>query len=141
MGNFSLSRSRIGYLTIGVLGILILFALRLVDIQAVEASTYAEKATKEMTTISTALAPRGAITDINGVEFARSVAAISVVVDQTLISNPGKFAAISSPILDLPADFIKREVTGKRRWSMVARNITPAQWRNCRRQWIITTRR
>ncbi|MEI9908149.1 MAG: hypothetical protein WDO06_09980 [Actinomycetota bacterium] len=54
-------------MTIVVLVVLILFALRLIDIQAVQASTYAEKATSEMTTISTALAPRGAITDINGV--------------------------------------------------------------------------
>ncbi|MEI9908150.1 MAG: hypothetical protein WDO06_09985 [Actinomycetota bacterium] len=48
---------------------------------------------------------------------------------KTLISSPSKFAKIASPILELPVDFIKHEVTGKRRWSMVARNVTPAQWR------------
>lgn len=128
MGNFSLSRSRIGILGFAIMGFLLLFGLRLVDVQAVHASMYAEKAAQEMTTISTSLAPRGAITDINGVEFARSVAAVSVVVDQTLITNPRKFAQIAAPILKLPPGEIKKKVTGELRWNMVARNVTPAQW-------------
>ncbi|MBC7463299.1 MAG: penicillin-binding protein 2 [Actinobacteria bacterium] len=128
MGNFSLSRSRIGILGFTIIGILLLFGLRLVDVQAVHASTYAAQAAQEMTTVSTSLAPRGAITDINGVEFARSVAAVSVVVDQTLVTNPRKFAQIAAPILKMPAGEIKKKVTGKLRWNMVARNVTPAQW-------------
>jgi cell division protein FtsI (penicillin-binding protein 3) len=111
-----------------IMAFLLLFGLRLVDVQAVHASTYAAKASKEMTTISTALAPRGAITDMNGVEFARSVAAVSVVVDQTLVTDPKKFAQIAAPILRMPAGEIKKKVTGKLRWSMVARNVTPADW-------------
>ena len=128
MGNFSLSRSRIGFLGFVILSSLLLLAMRLVDIQAVQASTYAKKASNEMTIVSTSLAPRGTITDINGVEFARSVTAVSVVVDQTLISNPKKFAQIAAPILQLPPGEIKKQVTGKLRWSMVARNVTPARW-------------
>jgi cell division protein FtsI (penicillin-binding protein 3) len=111
-----------------IIAFLLLFGLRLIDVQAVHASTYAAKASKEMTTISTALAPRGTITDRNGVEFARSVAAVSVVVDQTLVTNPKKFAQIAAPILKMPAGEIKKKVTGKLRWNMVARNVTPADW-------------
>lgn len=111
-----------------MIGCLLLFGLRLVDVQAVHASTYAAKASEEMTNVSIALAPRGAITDINGVEFARSVAAVSVVVDQTMVKNPKKFAQIAAPILKMPAGEIKSKVTGKLRWNMVARNVTPAQW-------------
>ena len=129
MGNFSLSRSRIGILGIAIIVFLLIFGMRLVDLQAVHASTYAAKASEEMITVSTALAPRGAITDMYGVEFARSVAAVSVVVDQTMVKNPKMFAQIAAPILKMPAGEIKIMATGKLRWNMIARNVTPAQWR------------
>ena len=128
MGNFSLSRSRIGTLIVVVFLILILFTVRLVDIQAVQADSYALRAAKEMSTISIMPAPRGAITDINGVEFARSVASINIVVDQTLISNPSKFAEIAGPVLSMPVTDVAKKATGKLRWSLVARNVTPARW-------------
>lgn len=128
MADFSLSRSRIGTLLFSVLFILGLLAFRLVDIQAVEAHTYALRAANEMSTISTMPAPRGSITDVNGTEFARSVSAINVVVDQTLISDPTKFAEIAAPILSVSISDVEKAVTGKRRWSLVARNVTPATW-------------
>jgi cell division protein FtsI (penicillin-binding protein 3) len=128
MADFSLSRSRIGVLLFSVLFIFGLLAFRLVDIQAVQAHSYALRAAKEMSTISTMPARRGAITDINGVEFARSVSAINVVVDQTLIADPMKFAEIAAPILSMPISDVAKLVTGKRRWNLVARNVTPATW-------------
>lgn len=128
MADFSLSRSRIGILLFSVLFFLGLLALRLVDIQAVQAHTYAVRAANEMSTISIMPAPRGAITDINGVEFARSVSAINIVVDQTLISDPAKFAEIAAPILSMKSADVAKLVTGKRRWNLVARNVAPATW-------------
>ena len=128
MADFSLSRSRIGMLLFSILVVLGLLSFRLVDIQAVQAHAYAVRATDEMSTISIMPAPRGSITDVNGVEFARSVSAINVVVDQTLISDPAKFAEIAAPILSLPVTDIEKSATGKRRWSLVARNVTPATW-------------
>ncbi len=128
MADFSLSRSRIGILLFSIIFLLGLLGLRLVDIQAVQAHTYALRAANEMSTISIMPAPRGSITDINGVEFARSVSAINVVVDQTLISNPIKFAEIAAPILSMQVSDVAKLVTGKRRWNLVARNVTPATW-------------
>lgn len=128
MGNFSLSRSRIRFLVFSVLLVLVLFGARLIDIQAVNAQGYALRAANEMFTISIMPAPRGAITDINGVEFARSVAAINVVVDQTLISDPIRFAQIAAPVLSMSIEDVTKQVSGKRRWSLVARNVTPARW-------------
>ncbi len=101
---------------------------RLADVQGAQAKTYSLKAALEMSTISTAPASRGAITDIHGVEFARSVAAINVVVDQTQIRNPAKFSQIAAPILGLTAAKVNSLVTGKKRWNLVARNVTPAAW-------------
>ena len=78
--------------TILVFGLTIfgVFALRLVDVQAVQANDYAKKAANEMWSTSVLLAPRGTISDVNGVELARSVAAINIIVDQTMIADPAK---------------------------------------------------
>ena len=73
--------------------IMFFFGLRLVQVQAVQASDYRSRAVNEMEKVKTLQAPRGDITDINGVPFARSVAATSIVVDQTQILNPAKVAA------------------------------------------------
>lgn len=128
MADFSLSRSRIRVLLFSIILVLGLLCFRLVDIQAVQAHTYAARAANEMSTISIMPAPRGSITDINGVEFARSVSAVNVVVDQTLISDPNKFAEIAAPVLSMSVSDVAKTVTGRRRWSLVARNVTPAIW-------------
>ncbi|MSW35435.1 MAG: penicillin-binding protein 2, partial [Actinobacteria bacterium] len=103
--------------------------IRLVQIQAVEASSLSQRAMNEIMMTSTMPAPRGTITDINGVEFARSVSSVRVVVDQTLIQNPKVAARIAAPILKLPVAQIEASITGSKRWSKVADLVTPAQWR------------
>ena len=128
MGNFNLSHSRIRALVLFMAFIVFLFGVRLVQIQAIQASEYRLKAFDEMEKVSTLQAPRGDITDINGVAFARSVAAISIVVDQTQILNPSKVAKFAAPILGLPEVEVELAVTGTRKWSMVARNAKPATW-------------
>jgi cell division protein FtsI (penicillin-binding protein 3) len=128
MGNFNLSHSRIRALVLLTAFIVFLFGVRLIQIQAIQAGDYRLKAFNEMEKVSTLQAPRGDITDINGVAFARSVAAISIVVDQTQILNPGKVAKLTAPILGLPEAEVETSLTGTRKWSMVARNAKPATW-------------
>ena len=127
-GEFLLARDRIRWLIASALIVLMLFGLRLIDIQAVQAQSYALRAASEMSRTTIMPAPRGAITDINGVEFARSVAAINVVVDQTLIQDPVMAAQIVAPILSMSVSDVEKQITGKRLWNMVARNVTPARW-------------
>jgi cell division protein FtsI (penicillin-binding protein 3) len=81
-----------------------------------------------MEKVKTLQAPRGDITDINGVQFARSVAATSIVVDQTQITNPAKVAAFVAPILNMKVQEVQESLTGTRKWNMVARNAKPATW-------------
>jgi cell division protein FtsI (penicillin-binding protein 3) len=81
-----------------------------------------------MEKVKTLQAPRGDITDINGVSFARSVAATSIVVDQTQILDPAKVAAFVAPILNMDVSDVQTALTGKRKWSMVAQNAKPATW-------------
>jgi cell division protein FtsI (penicillin-binding protein 3) len=108
--------------------IMFLFGLRLVQVQALQANNYRERAVNEMEKVKTLQAPRGDITDINGVPFARSVAATSIVVDQTQILNPAKVAAFVAPILNMSVSDVQSALTGKRKWNMVAENAKPATW-------------
>lgn len=108
--------------------IMFFFGLRLVQVQALQANNYRERAVNEMEKVKTLQAPRGDITDINGVPFARSVAATSIVVDQTQILNPAKVAAFVAPILNMSVSDVQIALTGKRKWNMVAQNAKPATW-------------
>jgi cell division protein FtsI (penicillin-binding protein 3) len=128
MGNFSLTHNRIRALILMTAVIMFLFGLRLVQVQAVQANDYRSRAVNEMEKVKTLQAPRGDITDINGVPFARSVAATSIVVDQTQILNPAKVAAFVAPILNMSVSDVQIALTGKRKWNMVAENAKPATW-------------
>ena len=105
------------------------FGMRLVQIQAVQASSYQNRANSEMSLTRSLLAPRGEITDINGASFARSVAATSIVVDQALITDPARVAEFVAPILGLSIAEVEVSITGSKRWSMVYKNAKPATWR------------
>jgi cell division protein FtsI (penicillin-binding protein 3) len=128
MGNFSLAHTRIRVLVLILAVFMFVFGLRLVQVQALQAGSYRERAVNEMEKVKTLQAPRGDITDINGVPFARSVAATSIVVDQTQITDPAKVAAFVAPILGMKVSEVQESLTGTRKWSMVARNAKPATW-------------
>lgn len=128
MGNFSLTHNRIRALIFMTAVIMFLFGLRLVQVQAVQANDYRSRAVNEMEKVKTLQAPRGDITDITGVPFARSVAATSIVVDQTQILNPAKVAAFVAPILNMSVSDVQTALSGKRKWNMVAENAKPAIW-------------
>ena len=128
MGDLTLSKSRIKILAFSFIVILALFSLQLFRVQIVEAGNYKIRALDEMQTTRTVQAPRGDITDINGVAFARSVSAISIVVDQTQINDPAKTAAFVAPILGLDVAEVQASITGTRKYSMVLKNGRPALW-------------
>jgi cell division protein FtsI (penicillin-binding protein 3) len=128
MGNFSLAHNRIRVLVLILVVVMFVFGLRLVQVQALQAGDYRARAVNEMEKVKTLQAPRGDITDINGVAFARSVAATSIVVDQTQITNPVKVAAFVAPILGMKVAEVQESLTGTRKWNMVARNAKPATW-------------
>ena len=128
MGNFSIAHNRIRLLILFMALVMFMFGVRLVQVQALQASDYRLKAVNEMEKVKTLQAPRGEITDINGVAFARSVAATSIVVDQTQVTDPVKVANFVAPILNLKVADVQAAVTGNRKWSLVVRNAKPATW-------------
>jgi cell division protein FtsI (penicillin-binding protein 3) len=128
MGDLLLAKSRIKILVIGIFVLFTVLACQLFRVQVIEASNYQAKAANEMQSTRVIPAPRGEITDINGVAFARSVSEISIVVDQTQITDPARVANFVAPILGLPVADVQNSITGTRRYSMVLKNGVPAMW-------------
>ncbi len=128
MGSLHLAHKRIKFLIIVCMVFILFFAARLVQIQVIQAADYKVRAANEMESTRTIPAPRGDITDVNGISFARSVSAINIVVDQTQITDPGKVANFAAPILGLPVAEIQSAISGTKKYSMVYKNAKPAMW-------------
>jgi len=130
VGNLSLSASRIRILIIFILTFFLLFTFRLIQIQGIQASEYRNKAAIEMESTRAIPAARGEITDINGVDFARSVSAINIVVDQTQITDAAATANFAAPYLGMTVAQVQSTISGTRRYAMVAKSAKPAVWRD-----------
>ena len=129
MSHNSLVEKRIRYVVAIALVLLVAFAVRLVDVQAVRAAGYANRADMELAKKSIIMAPRGAITDINGTEFARSVTAYRILADQAIIDYPKKLAELAAPILEVDQDWLESQLTGTRRYVVIEQSVKPAVWR------------
>jgi cell division protein FtsI (penicillin-binding protein 3) len=135
MSNTSLNQQqivldRIRKLVAIAIVILLLFALRLIDLQAVRASGFVERAENELTKSGTLLAPRGTIYDVNGIELARSVSAINIAVDQTVVNDPQAAANLVAPILGMTPAELLPQLTGSKRYVLIAKDVTPAIWKS-----------
>lgn len=129
MSHNNLVERRIRYVVAICIVLLIAFAVRLIDVQAVRAAGYANRADMELSKRSLILAPRGAITDINGVEFARSVIAYRILADQAIVDYPKELAELAAPILKLDVEELEMQLTGTRRYVVISQSEKPAVWR------------
>ena len=130
----SIVTTRIKHLLALTLVMLMVFTIRLVDIQAVRAANIAKKVTNELTKRTSIPAPRGTITDINGVELARSVISYKIIVDQSIISDPAKLASLTAPILKMDQSVLRQQLTGTRRYVVIAQSVAPSVWSALDRQ-------
>ena len=117
-------------LLIFILTFFLLFTFRLIQIQGIQAGEYRNKAANEMESTRAIPAARGEITDINGVDFARSVSAINIVVDQTLVTNAAQTANFAAPYLGMTVAQVQSAISGTKRYAMVAKSAKPAVWRD-----------
>ena len=122
--------SRIGVLLAIAGAVFIVIIGQLFNVQVVKAQSYSNRATDELRRTSVQLAPRGDITDVNGVQLARSVAAETIVVDQTEISDPALAAEITSPVLGIPVAELTNLYTGKLLYKKILVDAPPATWLN-----------
>uniref|UniRef100_UPI0040495DCB peptidoglycan D,D-transpeptidase FtsI family protein n=1 Tax=Candidatus Planktophila sp. TaxID=2175601 RepID=UPI0040495DCB len=128
MGNFALARKRIQVLMALTLIFMTIFVAKVIWVQVITANSIRTWAVNEMENVATLQAPRGTITDVNGVELAKSVNAINIVVDQSAITNPAFTAKFASPILGMPVPELQTLFTGELKWKLIYRNAKPAVW-------------
>lgn len=123
-------RLRAGVALLAVL--LSLFAARLVQLQGLDAPTYAAEAAAGRMRTVTLPAVRGTITDRNGVALATTVDAVNITADQTLVEDPAATAAVLAPVLGLDPAVLQERLTGQSRFVYVAKKVTPRTWAEVR---------
>jgi cell division protein FtsI (penicillin-binding protein 3) len=128
MSHNALVHKRIRTLLVVTFALFGIIIAQLFSVQVVRAGTISERAAIELLRTSTLLAPRGVISDVNGIELARSVAAITIVVDQAQIRNPKLVAKVTSPILQMDEAELISLYTGTLRYKIIVKNGKPAMW-------------
>ncbi|MEU1230175.1 penicillin-binding protein 2 [Streptomyces sp. NPDC005828] len=130
-------RPRLRLISLGLTLVMLVFVVRLLQVQAVDASAYAAKADKYRFQEYTLSAERGEITDRNGIALADSVDAYDITADPKLFTReesktadaPEQAAALLAPILGKePAELAKKLRTPKSRYTLLARKQTPQVW-------------
>ncbi|MFJ9349669.1 peptidoglycan D,D-transpeptidase FtsI family protein [Streptomyces sp. NPDC101237] len=120
--------------------VLMIFVGRLLQVQAVDAGTYAAKAEQNRYVVHTLAAERGGITDRNGVALAISEDAYDITADPTMFTakqlkvndGPEQAAALLAPILGKDqADLVKllRPQNRDLRYVRLAARQTPQVWK------------
>ena len=109
--------------------VLSLFGARLVQLQGLDAPTYAAEAEQGRLRTVTLPAARGTITDRNGIALATTVAAVNVTSDQTKVVDPAATAAVLAPVLQMDPTALREKLTGDARFVYLAKAVTPATWR------------
>ncbi|MFF4013680.1 peptidoglycan D,D-transpeptidase FtsI family protein [Streptomyces sp. NPDC001843] len=132
-------RPRLRMVSLALTLVLIAFVVRLLQVQAVDASAYAAKAEQNRYVVHTLAAERGGITDRNGVALAISQDAYDITADPTMFNRkqlkigdgPEQAAALLAPILGQDqADLVRklRPANKNLRYVKLASRQTPEVW-------------
>ncbi|MEU9357922.1 penicillin-binding protein 2 [Streptomyces sp. NPDC048301] len=131
-------RPRLRLISLCLTLVMVAFVVRLLQVQAVDASTYAAKAEKNRYLEYTIAAERGEITDRSGIALATSVDAHDITADPKLFTPedskapdaPQQAAALLAPILGKEeAELAKKLSAPKSRYTVLARRQTPQVWK------------
>ncbi|MCI3270353.1 peptidoglycan D,D-transpeptidase FtsI family protein [Streptomyces cylindrosporus] len=132
-------RPRLRMVSLALTLVLIAFVVRLLQVQAVDASTYAAKADQNRYVGQVLPAVRGGITDRNGVALATSVDAYDLTADPTMFTRkqlkiddgPEQAAALLAPILGVDQESLVTKLRPKNkalRYVLLASRQTPQVW-------------
>ncbi|MGW6569908.1 penicillin-binding transpeptidase domain-containing protein [Streptomyces sp. NPDC054975] len=130
-------KPRLRLVSLGLTLVMLAFVVRLLQVQAVDASALAAKADAHRFQEYTLSADRGEITDRSGIALAASVDAYDITADPKLFTPeeskikdaPEQAAALLAPLLGKqPADLAKKLRTPKSRYTLLARKQTPQVW-------------
>ncbi|WP_298459692.1 penicillin-binding protein 2 [uncultured Cellulomonas sp.] len=131
------------------LALLVVFAGRLFYVQGLAGSAVAATALEERMSTATLVAPRGQITDAEGVALATTVERYVLWVNQAQIATfkrtvngtvvaegPAGAAQILAPLLDVDAGELGFQLTGDRTYVEIRRGVLPEVWRAIRQEGI-----
>ncbi|MFF2011331.1 peptidoglycan D,D-transpeptidase FtsI family protein [Streptomyces sp. NPDC058195] len=129
-------RPRLRLVSLGLTMVMLVFVVRLLQVQAVDASAYAAKAKENRYLSYTISAERGEITDRGGIALATSVDAYDITADPSMFTPgfskapdaPRQAAALLAPILRADAAELTRKLSTKSRYVVLARRQTPQVW-------------
>ncbi|MGW6216250.1 peptidoglycan D,D-transpeptidase FtsI family protein [Streptomyces sp. NPDC055109] len=130
-------RPRLRMVSLALTLVMIAFVVRLLQVQAVDASTYAAKAEQNRYVGRTLAAVRGGITDRDGIELATSVDAYDITADPTMFTQaatkvtdaPEQAAALLGPIIGQDTDTVAKKLRAKNtRYTLLAHRRTPQVW-------------
>lgn len=129
-------RPRLRLVSLALTLVMLTFVVRLLQVQAVDASAYAAKAKENRYLSYTISAERGEITDRSGIALATSVDAYNITADPSMFTPgfskapdaPQQAAALLAPILGTDATELTRKLSGKGRYAVLARRQTPQVW-------------
>ncbi|MEJ8647541.1 penicillin-binding protein 2 [Streptomyces sp. MS1.AVA.3] len=131
-------RPRLRLVSLGLTLIMLVFVVRLFQVQAVDAGAFAAKANENRYVPVKLAAERGAITDRNGVDLATTVDAYDITADPSLLAPaktriddaPRRAAALLAPVLgEDKATLTKKLDQPKARYVLLARQRTPQVWK------------
>ncbi|WP_326811867.1 penicillin-binding protein 2 [Streptomyces scopuliridis] len=131
-------RPRLRLVSLGLTLVMLAFVVRLLQVQAVDASAYAAKAEKSRYLSHTIAAERGEITDRSGIALATSVDAYDITADPSMFTAdftkvpdaPEQAAALLAPILGVESAVIvkKLRTPDSPRYTVLSRRQTPQVW-------------
>ncbi|GAA3034382.1 penicillin-binding transpeptidase domain-containing protein [Streptomyces glomeratus] len=130
-------RPRLRLVGLALTLVMVVFVVRLLQVQAVDASAYAAKADQNRYVGRTLAAVRGEITDRAGVELATSVDAYDITADPTLFTReatrtpdaPEQAAALLAPIIGQDTAAVARKLRAPHtRYVLLAHRQTPQVW-------------
>ncbi|WP_107047390.1 peptidoglycan D,D-transpeptidase FtsI family protein [Streptomyces sp. NRRL F-2664] len=130
-------RPRLRLVGVGLTLVMLAFVVRLLQVQAVDASSFSAAASKNRYTSVKLAAERGEITDRKGVALATSVDAYDITADPKMFTPqeskapdaPEQAAALLAPILGKDAkELTERLRTKNSRYVVLAQRQTPQVW-------------
>ncbi|WP_184491705.1 penicillin-binding protein 2 [Streptomyces sp. I6] len=131
-------RPRLRLVSLALTLVMLAFVVRLLQVQAVDAGTYAAMAEKNRYTSHKLAAERGRITDRAGIALATTVDAHDITADPKMFTPeeskapdaPEQAAALLAPILGAdPAELANKLKAPKSRYTVLARRQTPQVWK------------
>ncbi|GFE09359.1 cell division protein [Streptomyces caniferus] len=131
-------RPRLRLVSLALTLVMLVFVVRLFQVQAVDAGAFAAKANENRYVPVKLAAERGAITDRNGVDLATTVDAYDITADPSLLAPaktkiddaPQRAAALLAPILgEDKATLAAKLDQPKARYVLLARQRTPQVWK------------